>query len=45
MRILYPVSEVLPNPAARLIQSLNTCAALARGGHQVFLRHRYRRPG
>ena len=37
MRVLYPVSEVFPNPTARSIQIMNTCAALARRGHQVVL--------
>ncbi|MBI3013713.1 MAG: glycosyltransferase family 4 protein [Candidatus Tectomicrobia bacterium] len=37
MRILYPVGEVFPSPTARSIQIMNTCAALARRGNQVFL--------
>lgn len=37
MRILYPVSEVFPNPTARSIQIMNTAAALARRGHRVHL--------
>ena len=37
MRILYPVNEVFPNPTARSIQIMNTCAALARKARQLLV--------
>ena len=37
MTVLYPVPEILPDPRARFIQIMNTCAALARTGTRVVL--------